>query len=85
MRGFKFVLLAAVLGIGVTGSTPKGDAQVSVDIGVAGVVAATPVCPSVEVVREWVVKLKQGLDQSERDTIDGVLRDAVPDFRSEAR
>jgi FlaA1/EpsC-like NDP-sugar epimerase len=57
----------------------------SVDIGVAGVVAATPVCPSVEVVREWVVKLKQGLDQSERDTIDGVLRDAVPDFRSEAR
>jgi hypothetical protein len=39
MRGFKFVLLAAVLGIGVTGSTPKADAQVSVDIGVA------PDCP----------------------------------------
>jgi O-antigen biosynthesis protein WbqV len=57
----------------------------SVDIGVAGVVAATPVCPSVEVVRGWVAKLKQGLDESERDTIDGVLREAVPDFRSEAR
>jgi FlaA1/EpsC-like NDP-sugar epimerase len=57
----------------------------SVDIGVAGVVAATPICPSVEVVRGWVAKLRQGLDQSERDTIDGVLREAVPDFRSEAR
>jgi FlaA1/EpsC-like NDP-sugar epimerase len=57
----------------------------SVDIGVAGVVAATPICPSVEVVRGWVAKLRQGLDQSERDTIDGVLREAVPDFHSEAR
>jgi len=56
----------------------------SVDIGVAGVVAATPVCPSIEVVRGWVIKLKQGLEQSERDTIDGVLREAVPDFRREA-
>jgi len=57
----------------------------SVDIGVAGVVAATPVCPSLEVVRGWVVQLKHGLDRSERDTIDGVLREAVPDFRHEAR
>ena len=56
----------------------------SVDIGIAGVVAATPVCPSIEVVRGWVAKLKRGLDQSERAAIDGVLREAVPDFRSEA-
>ena len=57
----------------------------SVDIGIPGVVAATPVCPPVEVVREWVAKLQRGLDRSERSAIVGVLREAVPDFRSEAR
>ena len=57
----------------------------SVDIGVDGVVAATPVCPPIEVVREWVAKLRRGLDQGERNAIDGVLREAVPDFRSEVR
>jgi FlaA1/EpsC-like NDP-sugar epimerase len=57
----------------------------SVDIGVDGVVAATPVCPPIEVVREWVAKLRHGLDQGERNAIDGVLREAVPDFRSEVR
>jgi O-antigen biosynthesis protein WbqV len=57
----------------------------SVDISVDGVVAATPVCPSIDIVRGWVAKLKRGLDQGERNAIDGVLREAVPDFRSEAR
>jgi O-antigen biosynthesis protein WbqV len=57
----------------------------SMDIGIAGVVAATPVCPSIEVVREWVTKLKGDLDHSERGAIVGLLREAVPDFRSEAR
>ena len=57
----------------------------SVGIGVDGVVAATPICPPIEVVREWVAKLRRGLDQGERNAIDGVLREAVPDFRSEVR
>ena len=41
MRGFKFILLAAVAGIGITASTPNAQAQVgvSVDIG------AAPECP----------------------------------------
>ena len=39
MRGLTFVLLAAVAGIGLTASTPKAEAQVSVGIGVA------PDCP----------------------------------------
>jgi len=56
----------------------------SVDVGIAGVVAATPVCPSIEVVREWVAKLKGGLDNSERGAIVSLLREAVPDFH-EAR
>ena len=57
----------------------------SVDIGILGVVAATPVCPPIEVVRGWIAKLDRGLDLSERAAIDGVLHEAVPDFRSEAR
>lgn len=57
----------------------------SVDIGIAGVVAATPVCPSVDAVRDWVAKLKGGLDGSERGDIVSLLREAVPDFRNEAR
>ena len=39
MRGFTFLLLAAVVGIGFTPTAPKAQAQVSVDIGVA------PDCP----------------------------------------
>jgi FlaA1/EpsC-like NDP-sugar epimerase len=57
----------------------------SVDIGILGVVAATPVCPPIEAVRGWLAKLERGLDHSERAAIDGLLHEAVPDFRSEAR
>jgi O-antigen biosynthesis protein WbqV len=57
----------------------------SADIGVDGVVAATPVCPSIDVMREWFAKLKGGVDLGERNAIEGVLREAVPDFRTEAR
>jgi hypothetical protein len=39
MRGIKFVLLAAVAGIGFAVATPNAAAQVSVDVGVA------PDCP----------------------------------------
>ena len=39
MRGFAFLMLAAVAGIGFTATTPKAEAQVSVEIGVA------PDCP----------------------------------------
>jgi FlaA1/EpsC-like NDP-sugar epimerase len=57
----------------------------SVDIGILGVVAAKPVCPPIEVVRGWIAKLQSGLDHTERAAIDGVLHEAVPDFRREAR
>lgn len=39
MRGFGFLVIAAVAAIGFTTTTPKAQAQVSVDIGVA------PECP----------------------------------------
>lgn len=54
------------------------------EIGIAGVVAARPVTPSMETMRAWLATLDQGLTREERATIYGVLRDAVPDFRGEA-
>jgi O-antigen biosynthesis protein WbqV len=57
----------------------------SVDIGIAGVVAATPVCPSLEDVRAWIAGLRSSLEHSERSVIDGVLREALPDFRGAAQ
>jgi FlaA1/EpsC-like NDP-sugar epimerase len=54
------------------------------EIGIAGIVAARPVCPSLEAMRGWLAALEQGLARDERAVIDNVLRDAVPDFRGEA-
>jgi O-antigen biosynthesis protein WbqV len=54
------------------------------DIGIAGVVAARPVTPSMETMKAWLATLEQGLTREERSAIYGVLRDAVPDFRGEA-
>lgn len=52
----------------------------SAEIGVEGVIAAKPVCPSVAVVQGWIVKLQRDLEAGERAAIYGVLREAVPDF-----
>jgi FlaA1/EpsC-like NDP-sugar epimerase len=57
----------------------------SSDIGIDGVVAAKPVCPSIEVVRGWIEKLKADLDTGERSAIYGVLQEAVPNFCGEVR
>jgi O-antigen biosynthesis protein WbqV len=58
--------------------------EANAEIGVAGVVAARPVSPGLEVMRAWLATLEQGLTREERSVIYGVLRDAVPDFRGEA-
>jgi len=52
----------------------------SSDIGIEGVVAAKPVCPSIAVVRGWIAKLQRDLEAGERTAIYGVLREAVPNF-----
>jgi O-antigen biosynthesis protein WbqV len=53
------------------------------EIGIDGVVAAAPVCPSIRVVEAWLAKLKHDLDSGERTAIYGVLRQAVPNFAGE--
>ena len=57
----------------------------SSDIGIDGVVAAKPVCPSIDVVRGWLDKLKADLDSGERAAIYDVLQQAVPNFTGDAR
>ncbi len=57
----------------------------SSDIGIEGVVAAKPVCPSIAVVQGWIAKLQRDLDSGERVAIYGVLREAVPNFAGEAQ
>jgi len=52
----------------------------SSDIGIEGVVAATPVCPSFPVVQGWIARLQRDLEAGERGPIYGVLREAVPNF-----
>jgi FlaA1/EpsC-like NDP-sugar epimerase len=54
------------------------------EIGIAGVVAAHPVTPPLEVMRAWLAKLEQAIAREEREAIFGVLRDALPDFHGEA-
>jgi len=61
-----------------------GREEPSTEIGVAGIVAASPVCPSLEAMRGWLATLGQALARDERAAIYSVLRDAVPDFRGEA-
>ncbi len=55
----------------------------SSDIGIDGVVAAKPVCPSIAVVQGWIAKLQRDLEAGERTAIYGVLREAVPNFCTE--
>jgi len=57
----------------------------SADIGIEGVVAAKPVCPSIEVVRGWIERLKADLDSGERAAIYNVLQEAVPNFTGAAQ
>ena len=50
------------------------------EIGIEGVVAAAPVCPSMETVQNWLAKLERDLDAGERAVIYDLLREAVPNF-----
>jgi FlaA1/EpsC-like NDP-sugar epimerase len=58
--------------------------EATAEIGIAGIVAAKPVQPSLDAMRTWLTRLEQALAQGERGAIYGLLRDAVPEFRGEA-
>jgi len=52
------------------------------DIGVAGIVAARPNEPPLETLRGWLRSLEAAVASEDRAVIEGVLKDAVPEFKS---
>src|SRR3954463_11887415 len=54
----------------------------TIEIGVAGVMAAKPNEPPMRTLRHWIEALQQAIDSDDRATIRAVLKDAVPEFGS---
>ena len=55
-----------------------------VEIGVAGVMAAKPNEPPMQSLRKWIAALEQAIARDDPATIKAVLKDAVPEFGSNA-
>jgi FlaA1/EpsC-like NDP-sugar epimerase len=56
----------------------------TVEIGVAGIMAAKPNEPPMQSLRKWIGALEQAIARDDRATIKSVLKDAVPEFGSSA-
>src|SRR5450756_2298035 len=54
----------------------------TVEIGVAGLMAAKPNEPPMATLRQWIAALEQAIARDDRATIRAILKDAVPEFRS---
>jgi FlaA1/EpsC-like NDP-sugar epimerase len=57
-------------------------AEPSVDIGIAGIMAAKPNEPPMHVLRKWIEELERATAKDDRAAIRVVLKDAVPEFGS---
>src|SRR5579871_3375799 len=55
-----------------------------VDIGLAGVMAAKPNEPPMQALRNWMLALRQAIENDDPATIKTILKDAVPEFGSNA-
>jgi O-antigen biosynthesis protein WbqV len=56
----------------------------TVEIGVAGIMAAKPNEPPMQALRKWIAMLEQAIARDDRATIKTVLKDAIPEFGSTA-
>jgi len=56
----------------------------AVEIGVAGIMAAKPNEPPMQSLRKWIAALEQAIARDDRATIKAVLKDAIPEFGSNA-
>jgi FlaA1/EpsC-like NDP-sugar epimerase len=54
------------------------------EIGVAGIMAAKPNEPPMQSLRKWIAALEQAIARDDRATIKAVLKDAIPEFGSNA-
>src|SRR5450432_753824 len=56
----------------------------TVEIGLAGIMAAKPNEPPMQVLRKWIGALEQAIAENDRATIKAVLKDAIPEFGTAA-
>jgi O-antigen biosynthesis protein WbqV len=56
----------------------------TIEIGISGIVAAKPNEPPMQALRTWISTLEQAIDRDDPITIKAILKDAVPEFRSNA-
>jgi O-antigen biosynthesis protein WbqV len=56
----------------------------TVEIGIAGIMAARPNEPPMQTLRKWIAALEQAIARDDRATIRTILKDAVPEFGSTA-
>ena len=56
----------------------------AVEIGIAGIMAAKPNEPPMSTLRKWLAALEEAIAKDDRTTIRAVLKDAVPEFGSNA-
>jgi O-antigen biosynthesis protein WbqV len=56
----------------------------TVEIGIAGIMAAKPNEPPMQALRKWIAALEQAIARDDRATIRNILKDAVPEFGSSA-
>ena len=56
----------------------------TIEIGIPGVMAAKPNEPPMQALRNWIAALERATANDDRATIRAVLKDAVPEFGSEA-
>jgi FlaA1/EpsC-like NDP-sugar epimerase len=56
----------------------------TVEIGIAGIMAARPNEPPMQTLRKWISALEQAIARDDRATIRAILKDAVPEFGSTA-
>jgi FlaA1/EpsC-like NDP-sugar epimerase len=56
----------------------------TVEIGIAGIVAARPREPSLNGIRAWLATLHEAVDGEQRSLIESVLKDAIPEFANGA-
>jgi FlaA1/EpsC-like NDP-sugar epimerase len=54
----------------------------TIDIGIAGIMAAKPNEPPMRALRKWIEELEQATAKDDRAAIRAVLKDAVPEFGS---
>ena len=56
----------------------------TVEIGLAGIMAAKPNEPPMPILRKWLAALEEAIAKDDRATIKAVLRDAIPEFGAAA-